>query len=237
MLQRFGNLNDGVDSNVLMIIALALILIGFALAFAGRRIWKHVMSLIGALLGGMLGFIFGTSLGGWLVGLMVAILGSFIGSAVFIFIARLGIAVVAGVLALAVGEGLTGSALAGLLLGLVVFVLTLVYAETAVGIVTAVVGGLLVGFGLYLLGVDTAVTMISLFATALFGAVVQMTALKEEADIRRGYRAVSRSPAAATLAAPSPPPIPGRSCPRCGQQMRYMPDYNRYFCDRCQRYE
>lgn len=237
MPQRFGGFDQGVSSDVLIVIAIGVILVGIALAFAGRRVWKHVMSLIGALLGGMLGFLFGAAIGGWLVGLMVAVLGSFIGSALFIYVARLGIAFVAGILALAVGEWVTGSTLAGLFLGVAVFALTLVYAETAVGIVTAVVGGLLVGFGLYLLEIDIAVTMISLLATVLFGAAVQMTALKEEADIRKGYTPVSGSPAAAALAAPVPPPIPGRSCPRCGQQMRYMVDYNRYFCDRCQRYE
>ncbi|MFO8110760.1 MAG: hypothetical protein R6U17_09640 [Thermoplasmata archaeon] len=34
-----------------------------------------------------------------------------------------------------------------------------------------------------------------------------------------------------------PPQQPGQSCPDCGSNMRYIDEYNRWYCDNCQGYK
>jgi len=221
--------------DLIFLIALVLLFVGLFLAFAGRRVWKHVMSFIGAVIGGLLGFAFGAAVGGWLVGFIVGMLGAMVGSAVFIFLARVGLGVVAGLLAFIVVGALVENALLALVVGAIVFGLTFAYSEVAIGIVTAVVGGLLVGIGMLWMGIEMLLVVVAMFGTIVFGAAFQMTALKDEADRRRTV--AGPSVAAAATSPPAPPPMPGRTCPRCGGPLSYIPEYNRYYCRRCQRYE
>jgi hypothetical protein len=230
----FGQDLGAISPELVFLIALLLVLVGLALAFAGRRVWKHMMSFVGAVIGGMFGFLFGAAVGGWIVGFVVGMLGSFIGSALFIFLARLGLSIVAAGLTIVVAEAVLGSGLISLVLGAVAFALTFVYVETAIGIVTAIVGGLLVGSGLFLMGVeDMLVVLLAVLALAVFGGAFQMTALKEE----REKRIARHSIAAAAMSPPAAPPVPGRMCVKCGGDLSYIPEYNRYYCHRCQRYE
>ena len=236
-LQTLLGLDLSEDEQLLLLISLVLMLLGLALAFAGRKAWKHVMSFIGAVIGGLLGFVFGAAVAGWIGGLIGGIFGSMVGGAVFVFLARVGIAVVAGVLAFVVVGGVTSSEVAAGLIGLIVLVATFVYAETAVGIVTAIVGGLLFGFGMFLLDMDIALTVLAVLALAVFGGAFQMSVLKEEKEKVRAHHAVHHPVAVAALNPPTPPPMPGRSCKRCGGPLSYIPEYNRYFCRSCQLYD
>jgi uncharacterized membrane protein YraQ (UPF0718 family) len=122
---------------------------------------------------------------------------------------------------------------------LVAFGVTVAYIEAAMGVVTAVVGGLLVGFGLLLLEQDMMVVVLSLLAVMVLGGAFQMVALKEEAEVKKRLQRVGSgsSVAASAVAPPAPPPMPGRTCPRCGGPLEYIPEYNRYYCYHCQRYE
>jgi hypothetical protein len=238
--QEFLGFDFTTDSEIQTIAAILLVFIGLFLAFAGRRIWKSVMSFIGGIIGFVVGLALGTAVGGVLIGLIVGILGGIIGSAVFVFLARLGISVVAGLLAFLVAVAVAGEAwlIAGLIIGFVVFVVTFVFVEAAIGVVTAVAGGLLFGFGLIILEVDLAISVIALLAVIVFGSVVQLYAWHEEEEIKKGRGVLEPKAAAAAAPMPPPPPdMPVRSCPRCGAQMRYVPEYNRYFCDHCQQYE
>lgn len=234
--ELFGLDMSGMDE-VLVLISILLIFIGLFLAFAGRKVWKHVMSFVGAIVGGLIGFAIGVAVGGWIMGFIVGMLASIVGSTLFIFLARVGIGVVAGVLSFLVVAMLTGSALAALVAGGIAFVVTVAFIETAMGIVTAVVGGLLVGLGLLWLDLEMIIVVIGLLAISVFGAAFQMTALRDEEARKRAVRAASRSPVAAAMAPPEPPPMPGRVCPRCGRELTYIPEYNRYYCFKCQRYE
>jgi MFS family permease len=229
----------GTNEELLLIVALVFLFIGLILAFAGRKVWKHVMSLIGAVIGGLLGFTIGTAVGGVLIGFITGILGSMVGSAVFIFLARLGIGVVAGLLSFIVVAEVTGSSVLALVAAVIAFALTFAYIEVAIGIVTAVVGGLLVGIGLLWLDMEMLVAVLVLMAVMVFGAAFQMTALKDEVDRKRRVSAIgySGSVAAAAVAPPEPPPVPVRTCVRCGGQLSYIPEYNQYYCHKCQRYE
>ena len=224
------------DKELLMIVALLLFLVGLALAFAGRKAWKHVMSFIGAIIGGLVGYVFGAAIGGVFMGFIVGMLGSFIGSAMFIFLARVGISLVAAMLSLIVVAAVTGNGVVALVVAVIALAVTFIYIEVAIGIVTAIVGGLLAGFALVLLDVEMLWTVLVMLGLIVFGAVFQMTVLKEEQD-RRRHHATHHPVAAAAVVPPTPPPMPGRSCPRCGGQLSYIPEYNRFYCHRCQRYE
>lgn len=242
-------LNFTLSDQLLLLIALVLLLVGFGLAFAGRVVWRHVMSFIGGIVGGLLGFTFGSALGGsMLVGFIVGFLGAMIGSSVFIFLARVGISALAGVLGFIVltsvlpslisGVSSSSLNLAALVIGVIIFVITFVYAEVAIGVVTAVAGGLLCGFALILLGVDMTLSVLALLAIMVFGAALQLTALKEESDQKRMSRTIAHpSVVASAMSPPAAPAMPGRMCPRCGAQMDYIPEYNRYYCMSCQKYE
>ena len=236
-LQTFLGLDLAENEQLLMLIALVLMLLGLALAFVGRRVWKHVMSFIGAVIGGLLGFLFGVAIGGWIVGFIGGIVGSMIGGAVFVFLARLGISAVAAILALVVVAGGTGSEIAGLLVGLIVFVATFIYAETAVGIVTAIAGGLLFGFGMFLLDMSMTLIVLAVLALAVFGGAFQMSVLKDERERARAHHAAHHHVVASAVNPPQAPPMPGRMCQKCGGQLSYIPEYNRYYCYHCQRYE
>jgi len=231
----FENLQNG--SDIVLLISVLLIGIGLAVAFAGRVVWKHVMSFIGATIGGIFGFVLGTAVGGVLVGLIAGILGAIVGSALFVFLAKVGLGAVAGVFAYVLGFAFTDSQVAGLVLAVIAFALTVAFIETAIGIVTAIVGGLLVGIGLLWMDkFDMYVVVIGMLAIMVFGAAVQLSGLKKEEERKRRVH-TGGTVVASTVAAPVAPPVPGRFCPRCGGQMRYVSQYNRYYCDRCQRYE
>jgi len=238
--QEFYGLDFTTNRELQLIAGLLLVFIGLFLAFMGRRIWKSVMSFIGGVIGFVVGLAIGTAIGGVLVGIIVGLLGGFIGSAVFVFLARVGISAVAALLAFLVVSGIGGDSwfVAALIVGAVVFALTFAFVETAIGVVTAVAGGLLLGFGLIILEVDLTISVLAMLAVIVFGAAFQLFALHEEAEMKRG-RAVA--PIAAAAASPEmpppPPPMPVRTCPRCGAQMTYIPEYNRYFCNHCQQYE
>ena len=231
--QEFFGFDFTQDSGIQTIAALLLVFIGLFLAFAGRRIWKSVMSFIGGIIGFVVGLALGTAIGGVLIGLVVGVLGGIVGSAVFVFLARLGISVVAALLAFLVTIAVAGESwlVAGLVIGFVVFVLTFVFVEAAIGVVTAVAGGLLFGFGMIILEVDPALSMVAMLAVIVFGAVVQLYAWREE-TVKQPRKLAAEAPVP-----PPPPDMPVRACPRCGSQMSYVPEYNRYFCDRCQQYD
>lgn len=237
--QEFFGYDLGLNSDVMLVVSVLLVIVGLFLAFAGRKAWRHVMSFIGAMIGGLIGFAIGTAVGGWIIGLVVGMLASIVGSALFVFLANVAIGVTAGLLTFIVVGALTGSTIVGLVAGLIAFVVTFVYIEAAIGVVTAVVGGLLVGIGVMWLDQEMIVVLAAMLGSMVLGGAFQMMVLKDEAQLRERAKAIGASSRVAekAVAAPVPPPMPGRTCPRCGGQMDYIPEYNRYYCYHCQRYE
>lgn len=228
MQQGPPGFEESTSPELLVLIAIIVLCLGFVLALVGRIAWKHVMSFIGGILGGILGFVFGTAVGGLLVGLIVSMLGAVIGSAVFVFLSHVGLGVVAALLTYIVASVVVGDAIVSLILAAVAFAVTIAFIEQAIGVVTAIIGGLLVGIGLIWLDVtDMTIVVIAMFGTMVFGAAFQLTVIKERKEVRT----------AAATAAPVAPPMPGRMCPRCGGALSYVPEYNRYYCYKCQRYE
>jgi hypothetical protein len=144
-----------------------------------------------------------------------------------VFLAQLGLGVVAALLTYVVSVGLIEDTLVALVLAAVAFVMTVAFIEQAIGVVTAVVGGLLVGIGLIWLDVtDMTVVVVVMFGTMVLGSAFQLSVIKEQKDVR-----------ATAAGAPATPAMPGRMCPKCGGPLTYVPEYNRYYCHKCQRYE
>jgi hypothetical protein len=221
---------ENTSPELLLLIGAVVLCLGFVLAFAGRVAWKHVMSFVGGLLGGIFGFVFGTAVGGVLVGLVVSLLGAMIGSALFVFLAKVGLGAVAGLLTFIVADAAVGDLIVSAALAVAAFVATVVFAEEAIGIVTAVVGGLLAGIGMIWLDVtDMMIVVLVMLGTMVFGAAFQLVAIKEQKE--------AKTVRAAAAAAPAAPAMPGRACPRCGGPLSYIPEYNRYYCHKCQQYE
>jgi hypothetical protein len=219
-----------------VLIFAVLLIIGLVIAFAGRIVWRHLMSFIGAIIGGLFGFILGTAVGGPLVGLFVSILCAVVGSFVFIFLAEIGLGVVAGLFTYFVAEALFGNEIVALVIAGLVMVITIVFIEQALGVVTAGIGGLLVGLALIWLDwLDMTVVVVIMLATIVFGAAFQLTAIRDEA--RRAVAVPIAAAAAQGVPEPYAPPVPGRTCPSCGGPLEYIAEYNRYYCYRCQRYE
>lgn len=228
MQQGPSGFEEATSPELLILIGVVVLCLGFVLAFVGRIAWKHLMSFIGGVIGGVLGFVFGTALGGVLVGLVVSILGAVVGSALFVFLAQVGLGVVAALLTYIVAAVIVGDAIVALILAAVAFAVTIAFIEQAIGVVTAVVGGLLVGLGLIWLDVaDMTVVVVVMLGTMVFGAAFQLSVVKEQKAARTAVGPV----------APVAPPVPGRVCPTCGGQLSYVPEYNRYYCYKCQRYE
>lgn len=239
VLQEIPGLGVELEGQWLTLFAIVLVVIGLATAFFGRRVWKQVMSFAGAIVGGIIGYSIGASLGDPLMGLVVATLASIIGSAVMVFLAKIGLGAIAGLLAFIVVAAILGSPIAGVIAAVIVFAITLAYIETAIGVVTGIVGGLLVGIGTLWLEFDMLFVVLALLAVMVLGTTFQMVALKDESEMKRRMRAIGASGpvAVAALSPPTAPAIPGRPCPRCNAEMKYMAEYNRYYCLRCQRYE
>jgi hypothetical protein len=156
-------------------------------------------------------------------------IGAVIGSMVFVFLAQVGLGAVAGLLTYVVALAVTDSFLFSAIAAAIAFVLTLAFIEHAIGVVTAVVGGLLVGIGLIWVDVtDMTLVVLAMFGTMIFGAAFQLSVIKEEKE---------RRIRTAGPVAPVAPPVGGHVCATCNGPMTYIPEYNRYYCYKCQHYD
>lgn len=220
----------------ILIIAILLI-VGIVVAFAGRIVWRHLMSFIGAVIGGLFGFILGTAVGGVLVGLLVSILCAVVGSFVFIFLAEIGLGVVTAIFTFFVVEAVLGNEIVALVIAGLALVITIVFIQQALGVVTAGIGGLLVGLALIWLDwLDMVVVVVIMLGTIIFGAAFQLMAIKDQTR-RRDVVPVATAAAMQDASAPYTPPVPGRTCPTCGGPLELITEYNRYYCYGCQRYD
>src|SRR2546426_553673 len=156
------------DPRVVLAIGAALVLLGLALAFWGRGIWRRIMALIGMVLGGIIGFIAGYAIGGFTVGgytispyvlgLILSLIGALIGTLLFAKLVNIALALVIGLAAAALvffslGAS-TGTAtladarvIGAIIAFVVVFALSYYFIEELLAILTAAIGGGLLGFG------------------------------------------------------------------------------------------
>ncbi len=206
----------GLDPTIAYVIGGVLAVLGLALAFWGRGIWKVVMAIIGMALGSILGFLVGFAIGGYLLGLGLGLVGAFLGSILFGKLVKIALALVMGLLAagavfLAVGApsgtGLGDTrVIAAIAAFLVVFALAYYFIEEVIGFITALIGGLLLALGVYIvLGTGN-----GLLAGAAGLVVFLMGAISQEVKVRRQKRIAAAMTQPPVAYAPPPPPPPSR---------------------------
>jgi len=212
------------DPSVVWAIAGALVVVGLAFAFFGRRILKSLMAIIGAVLGGIIGYLAGAALvsgGGSLLAIGLGLVGAFIGFILFWKLIKIGFALALGVLAAALvfiafgapsGTGAGDSRVIGAIVAfIVVFAIAYYFIEELIGIITALIGGILVGAGAYLFlgpgapgGVQSWIVAVGAGAAMFFaGAFVQTLKVRRE---KRAKAAMAAPRVVASLPPPPPPP-------------------------------
>jgi len=206
-------LTSELQDEVLFAILVIALIFGLLLVFAGRILWKPIMSIIGGFIGATLGYIIGLYFDGILLGLLGAVVGGLIGSLLFRLLVEFALSVLAGVVAFGVVFGATGNWLISFIALILVFILSSFFMEKIIGILTAVIGAILVGVCLTqldIVSIESAV-VISLVLIVL-GSVIQMFFLERKA-------------------APTLPPT--HLCPQCGSAMSYDQYNNRWYCRSC----
>ena len=211
------------DPRVVLAIGAALVLLGLALAFWGRGIWRRIMALIGMVLGGIIGFIAGYAIGGFTVGgytispyvlgLILSLIGALIGTLLFAKLVNIALALVIGLAAAALvffslGAS-TGTAtladarvIGAIIAFVVVFALSYYFIEELLAILTAAIGGALLGFGVYIL-----LWPGGIIAAAAAGiGVFALGMIYQTMKVRRQKRVAASMGAPPTAWANPPPP-------------------------------
>lgn len=210
----------GLDPTLALGIGAALIVLGLALAFWGRGIWRFIMAIIGAALGSILGFIIGFAIAGYLLGLGLSFVGAFIGSILFGKLVKIGLALVMGLLAAGIvflalgaptGTGLGDARMiAAIVALLIVFAISYYFIEELIGFITALIGGLLLGLGAWIiLGTGTGLIAGGAgLAVFVIGAILQTMKTRRQKRVAAAVAAPPPSPAYQYPQAPPPPPPP-----------------------------
>lgn len=171
---------------------LILVILGLLLCFFGEIIWEFMVSILGAIIGSMIGFAVGYVFGGYLCGFGLMFLFAIIGSMLFQLLAKVAVALICGVLAFAGvayliysgnPDNLSSAFFAGLIVGVIVFVIALWFVEEIVGVFLAAIGGFLIGVAVYfLVGGDFALVYAGLAGGSMFilGALSQVMWLREK---------------------------------------------------------
>jgi hypothetical protein len=214
----------GLEPTVALAIGAGLTVLGVALAFWGRGIWRRIMTLIGMILGGLLGFVGGFAIGGitiggysispYILGLILSLIGGLIGSILFAKLMNIALAMVIGGLAGGIvffsfgapsGTALGDARLIGAIVTFIaVFAISYYFIEELLGVITAAIGGLLVGAGAYIILWPGGLLVAALGGLGAFilGVVVQTR------KVRRQKRIAAAMAAPPTV--PAPPPTPPR---------------------------
>ncbi len=202
-----------INPGTLAIIGILLILVGFALAFLGRKLWTPFMSLVGAILGGTVGYLIGGfyAPSGYVVALVLSMIGAVLGSILFNYLVKIALALIAAAIpailayrAMNPNPRLDQSAqdtavIVAILVLLVVFALAYYFVEELIGVVTSLVGGFLLGAGVFLAMNDGGLAIGSGAIVFVVGALVQTLAIRTAK--RQGAWRIR-----ATQTPPVPPP-------------------------------
>ena len=143
---------------IVYIFALIALLIGIVLALFGRSIWGMLLAGIGGMIGWMLGFAVGVLLFGFgnlmsiILVFICGFVGSFVMGAIFRFLVEAALALLAAILAAGVFWYMyPGQVLVALIIFAIVFVISYVFIEKVVVVVTAFIGSIIAGIGIYFL--------------------------------------------------------------------------------------
>lgn len=188
----FGVETSDIDiSGIPVWVWLIVLMVGLLLCFFGEIIWEFMVSLLGAIIGSMIGFALGFAFGGYLCAFGLAFLCAIIGSMLFQLLAKAAVALLCGLLAFggvayliyrSNPDDLSTPVLVGLIVGVIVFIIAIIYVEEIVGVFLAAIGGFLVGVAVYfLVGGDFALVYAGLAGGAMFifGALFQVMVQRE----------------------------------------------------------
>jgi hypothetical protein len=165
---------------------LILLIVGLLLCFFGEIIWEFMVSILGAIIGSMIGFAIGFAIQGYICALGLALVFAIIGSMLFQFLAKAAVALLCGLLAFAGTAYLIYTSnpdnqstpiVVGLIVGVIVFVIAVIYVEEIVSVFLAAIGGFLVGVAVYfIVGGDSALIFAGLAGGSMFilGAMSQL---------------------------------------------------------------
>jgi hypothetical protein len=178
-------------SNIPTWVWLLVLIVGLLLCFFGEIIWEFMISILGAIIGSMIGFAIGYALGGYLCGFGLMFICAIIGSMIFQYLAKTAVALLLAVLAFAAAaylvynsnpDDLNTPVIVGIVVGVIVFVIAIMYVEEIISVFLAAIGGLLIGVAVYfLVGGDYAVIYAGLAGGAMFamGAAFQVMYQRE----------------------------------------------------------
>ncbi|UCG68485.1 MAG: hypothetical protein JSV09_11815 [Thermoplasmata archaeon] len=180
---------------------LILLIVGLLLCFFGEIIWEFMVSILGAIIGSMIGFAIGFAIQGYLCALGLAIIFAIIGSMLFQLLAKAAVALLCGLLAFAATAYLvytnnqdnqTAPIVIGLIVGVIIFVIAVIYVEEIVSVFLAAIGGFLVGVAVYFIaGGDSALILAGLAGGSMF-ILGAMTQLMYQRQRKRPVRAPQR---------------------------------------------
>ena len=196
-----SSLDTGVVPNWVWLV---LLLIGILLCFFGEIIWEFMVSIIGAIIGSIIGYAVGMIIGGVFCAFGLMFIFAIIGSMLFRFLAKIAVALVIGLLAFGAAAYLTYSTnpddlttpfIVGLIVGVIVFVIALMFVEEIVGVFLAAIGGIMIAAATYfLVGGDSALIIGAIAGIGLFalGAFVQLQMIGDRKG--RGRAPAQRAP-------------------------------------------
>ncbi len=174
---------------VIMVLAVIALLIGIGLAFFGRAIWGMLLSAIGGMIGWMLGFAVGVLIFGFgdllsiILVFICGFVGSFILGAIFRFLVEAALALVAAILAAGIfWWAYPGQLLFAIIIFALVFILSYVFIEKVVAIVTAFIGAIIAGVGAYFLLDNLGYAAIAALGLMVAGSLVQLFMLDDSDD-------------------------------------------------------
>jgi hypothetical protein len=173
---------------VYYIIAIILIVIGAALALFGRAIWDALLSTIGGMIGWIIGFGIGIYImkhffdnESWLallVAIVLGFIGGFIMAALFGMLVEAALSLCAGLLIGIFVFYLTGNLLYAVIAMTVIAIITFIFIERLVAVITAFVGSVIAAAGIWFLkGFDLAVLCFVLLF--VIGSAIQQFVLDD----------------------------------------------------------
>ncbi len=174
-----------------------LLIVGILLCFFGEIIWEFMVSILGAIIGSMIGFAVGYVIGGPICAFGLMFIFAIIGSMLFQVLAKVAVALICAILAFGGAAYLTYTAnpddsstpvIVGLIVGVVIFFIAVMYVEEIVGVFLAAIGGFLIAVGVYfLIEGDMAVIFAGLAGGLMFGlgAVFQVMYQRQRKESKR----------------------------------------------------
>jgi hypothetical protein len=159
--------------------AIPIILVGLALAFFGKAVFKWLIILAGGIVGGTALALVAQAYGqSELVVLGATIIGFIIGGLLGIFLVYVSVFLIGAYIGYLLVLTFTSNIIAVAIVAIIFGILAIIIFKFALPILTAIVGGSMVGQGLMLAGVIYPVAAVIGIAVIILGAIYQLLTLR-----------------------------------------------------------